>query len=92
MMEEAGKEDKYLITLDMAEGEDEKPVIAGLIPLLKPHSFGIEIAFVTANGSLGSQTIHMTDPFYTREGYVAPEKTAENVSEDTDQENADSEE
>ena len=92
MMEEAGKEDKYLITLDMAEGEDEKPVIAGLIPLLKPHSFGIEIAFVTSKGSLGSQTIRMTDPFYTREGYAATEKTAENVSEDTEEENSDSEE
>ena len=92
LMEEAGKEDKYLITLVMAEGEDEKPVIAGLIPLLKPHSFGIEIAFVTSKGSLGSQTIRMTDPFYTREGYAATEKTAENVSEDTEEENSDSEE
>lgn len=34
----------------------------------------------------------MTDPFYTREGYAATEKTAENVSEDTEEENSDSEE
>lgn len=92
MMEESGKEDKYLITLDMVEGEDEKPVIAGLIPLLKPHSFGIEIAFVTAKGSLGSQTMHMTDPFYTREGYKAPENTAQDDVEGTEEEVADSEE
>lgn len=82
MMEEEGKEDKYLITLDMVEGENEKPVIAGLIPLLKPHSFGIEIAFVTTNSTLGSQTKIMTKPFYTREGFVEPAADADGAAAD----------
>lgn len=96
MMEEQGKEDKYLITLDMVEGNDEKKVFAKLIPLLKPHSFGIEIAFVTSKSALGSQTMHMVEPFYTREGFVPAEpvqdKATGQAEEDSTDEAVDSEE
>lgn len=68
MMEEQGSEDKYLISVEMQEGADEKPVFAELIPLLKPHSFGINIAFIRTDSALGGQAAHMTKPFFTKEG------------------------
>lgn len=92
MMEEQGKEDKYLITVDMAEGQDEKDVFAKLIPIMKPHSFGIEIAFVTSRTALGFQCMHTVEPFYTREGFESAGDNAVDSEDIASEENADSEE
>ena len=59
MMEEQGQEDKYLVALE---------VFAGLIPLMKPHSFGIEVALVRADNMLGKKVTEVTEPFYVRAG------------------------
>ena len=66
MMEEQGQEDKYLVALEV--NGDEKPVFAGLIPLMKPHSFGIEVALVRADNMLGKKVTEVTEPFYVRAG------------------------
>ena len=47
---------------------DEKPVFAGLIPLMKPHSFGIEVALVREDNMLGKKVTEVTEPFYVRAG------------------------
>lgn len=70
MMEEEGKEDKYLIVLDTKSNEME--LIKELIPLIKPHAFGIELAFVTTRNPIGMKVTELTDPFYTRKGYEPP--------------------
>ena len=66
MMEEQGQEDKYLVALEV--NGDEKPVFAGLIPLMKPHSFGIEVALVRADNMLGKKVTEVKEPFYVRAG------------------------
>lgn len=66
MMEEPEKEDKYLMALEI--NGDEKHLLTELIPLLKPHSFGIELAFVTTDNALGEKVAELTEPFYTKEG------------------------
>ena len=68
MMEEEKKEDKYLVALDMLG--DERPLLSALIPAMKPHAFGIEIAFVKTDNPLGQKVKELAEPFYVRADLV----------------------
>lgn len=71
MMEEEGQEDKYLVALEVIG--DEKKAFAELIPLMKPFSFGIELAFVRTDNPLGRKVAALAEPFYVKEGLADAE-------------------
>ncbi len=75
MMEEDKKEDKYLIALDMIG--DERDVLSGLIPTMRPLAFGIELAFVKIDNPLGQKVVQISKPFYVREGLEDAEGSEE---------------
>jgi hypothetical protein len=66
MMEEPGKEDKYLIAIDMVG--DTKYILKDLISVMKPMSFGIELAFVDVKNGLGKKVVQLASPFYDATG------------------------
>lgn len=82
MMEEEGQEDKYLVALEVIG--DEKKTFAELIPLMKPFSFGIELAFVRTDNPLGRKVADLAEPFYVKEGLVDVEDT-DGESDDVDE-------
>ena len=82
MMEEEGQEDKYLVALEVIG--DEKKTFAELIPLMKPYSFGIELAFVRTDNPLGRKVADLAEPFYVKEGLADVEDT-DGESDDVDE-------
>lgn len=86
MLDDGKGDDKYLIVIETAA--DERPVIEGLLPIVKPHSFGIDLVFMKSTSFVGWKVTTITEPFYTKEGFVAgpvskPEN-ADGIEEDID--------
>ncbi len=64
MLEQKGKEDEYLVAVDM-DGDPQK-VFAELFPLIKDLSYGIKVALTTTDEGLGQSIAAHTEPFYKK--------------------------
>lgn len=68
MLDDGKGDDKYLIVLETSA--DVRPIIEELLPIVKPYSFGIELVFMKSTSMVGWKVTTITEPFYTKEGYV----------------------
>lgn len=82
MLDDGRGDDKYLIVIET--DADERPIIEELLPVIKPHSFGIELMFMKSTSMVGWKVTTITEPFYTKQGYVA--KPVEQLSMDENSE------
>lgn len=65
MMEKDNGDDEYLIAVDL-DG-DELALFNDLMPVMRPHSFGINIALTNVKNGLGAKVAEIAEPFYVKE-------------------------
>lgn len=65
MMDKEDGDEEYLIAVD-TDG-DEAVLFNALMPVMRPHSFGINIALTNVKNGLGAKVAEIAEPFYVKE-------------------------